>query len=340
MRVFLSILIGLVVLVAAFTSLLTVEASEYVYVTQFGRPVRTYDGATAAGLHLKLPWPIESAIRLDRRLQVFDLPATELLTHDPEGRTIDKTLTVSAYVCWRIDGSSGADRFIRTVGRSDRAEAILGQRISSRLGALIGTMNMDELISIVPLKTADERMKMLSRRILDGDAANREGAAVGLRNYVTENYGIDLVDVQIRKLSYPPQVREAIYDRIRSERYKKVADYQSEGAMLAENIRTQGEYQARTILAEAKAAERRIKGDADAAADRVRTEAYARDPGFYAFLKKLEDYQKILGDNKTLLLLSSQRELFDLLLKPPGPQPSPAKAPEARMSPSSTGKSK
>lgn len=321
MRYFLYTLAGFVVLLAASTSLLTVEASEYVYVTQFGRPVRTYDGASAAGLHAKLPWPIESAIRLDRRLQVFDLPATELLTHDPEGRTIDKTLTVSAYVCWRIDGSGGADRFIRTVGRTDRAEAILGQRISSRLGALIGSMNMDDLISIAPLKTADERMNALSRRVMDGDPANRDGATAGLRTYVAENYGIELVDVRVRKLSYPPQVREAIYDRIRSERYKKVADYQSEGAMRAENIRTQGEFQARTILAEAKAADRRIRGVADAAADRVRSEAYERDPGFYAFLKKLEDYQKILGDNKTLLLLSSQRELFDLLLKPPGPQP-------------------
>ncbi len=77
-------------------------------------------------------------------------------------------------------------------------------------------------------------------------------------------------------------------------------------------------------MAEAHANERRIKGDADAQADRIRNEAHAKDPSFYAFLKKLEEYQKILGDNKTLLLLSSQRELFDLLLKPPSATPAQA----------------
>ena len=90
----------LVFLDVAATSFVAVDASEYAYVTQFGRPVTVYDGATAAGLHWKLPWPIQSAIRLDRRLQIFDLPTPELLTHDAAGKTIDRTLSVSAYVCW------------------------------------------------------------------------------------------------------------------------------------------------------------------------------------------------------------------------------------------------
>ena len=301
---------------AALSSFVAVDAADFAYVTQFGRPVALYDGGSEAGLHWKLPWPIQSVIRLDRRLQIFDLPAPELLTHDATGQTIDRTLTVSAYVCWRIAGPEGADRFFRTVGKSEQAEALLGPQISSRIGALISSMNLDDLISIAPIADAEKRMNRLTQAIMNGGEPGRTGGG-GLKQHLNETYGIDLVDVRLRRLGYPPQVREAIFDRIRSERNKKVAEYQSEGAKIAEDIRTQSEYQARNLLAEARANERRIKGDADAQADRIRNEAQAKDPGFYAFLKKLEEYNKILGDNKTLLLLSSQRELFDLLVKPP-----------------------
>src|SRR5919199_6934995 len=91
------------------TSLFTVDRTEFVYLTQFGRPVATFDGADPgeAGLHVKWPSPIQSVQRLDRRLQYFDLPGAELLTRDVKGKTIDKTLTIDAYVCWRIADGPG-----------------------------------------------------------------------------------------------------------------------------------------------------------------------------------------------------------------------------------------
>src|SRR5438128_856650 len=115
-----SLILTLIVLVPVITAsaLFTVDRAEYVYVTQFGQHVATLDGADAndAGLHVKWPWPIQTVTRLDRRLQTFDLPAAELLTHDPRGNTIDKTLTVDGYVCWHIAGKDAVDRFIRSVG--------------------------------------------------------------------------------------------------------------------------------------------------------------------------------------------------------------------------------
>src|SRR5580693_526209 len=121
------ILVIAVIVVAWLTScLFTVDQAEFAYVTQFGRPIAILDGATDAGLHFKLPWPIQTVQRLDRRVQLFDLPPAELLTHDPRGGTIDRTLTVEAYVVWRIYGSAGVDRFLRTVGTAEQARAILG----------------------------------------------------------------------------------------------------------------------------------------------------------------------------------------------------------------------
>src|SRR5919201_5597414 len=181
-----------VALVGLGSSFFTVDRTEFVYLTQFGKPVATFDGETDAGLHFKLPWPVQAVQRLDRRLQVFDLPAVELLTHDPKGQTIDKTLTLSAYVCWRIADKAGVDRFIRTVGTPERAESILGQRISSRLGAEIGAMRLDDLISVVPGRQAEERMDRLSRRLLEQGSLDEESMAGrgGVRGNARKTYGI------------------------------------------------------------------------------------------------------------------------------------------------------
>src|SRR6266446_9497291 len=122
MRYRIPILAILIVFVlVALLSAFAVDRTELAYVTQFGRLVAVYDGAKDAGLHWRWPWPVQSVQRLDRRLQVFDLPEIELLTRDDKGETIDKTITVDAYVCWRIDGEDGVSRFIRAMGTADRA---------------------------------------------------------------------------------------------------------------------------------------------------------------------------------------------------------------------------
>lgn len=320
MRTLLAIAIVGLLAGLGWSSLYTVDRAEFVYVTQFGRHVATFDGVEDGGLHVKLPWPIQAVQRLDRRLQHLDLPETELLTHDPDGRTIDKTLSVVAYVCWRIPDADNVDLFIRRIGSPDRARMILGERVRSQLGAIIGQMRMDDLINTDPGRVT-QNLEELRRRLLTGPGPGRPGEreAASLTQRALDEYGIEIVDVRLRRTSHPVAVRDAIFDRIRSERNKKVADYQSEGVRLAEDIRSRADAEARDILAKARAAEQRIKGEAEAEADRIRNEAHGKDVEFYAFLKKLEEYQRILGDNKTMLLLSSHGELFDVLFKPPRP---------------------
>src|SRR5688500_16167023 len=104
MRTFLLIAFVVLLLVALRLCFFTVDAGEYAYVTVLGRPVATYDGGgDGAGLHFGWPWPIQAVQRLDRRVQAFDLPATEHLTPDLDNKTVDKNLSVEAYVVWRID---------------------------------------------------------------------------------------------------------------------------------------------------------------------------------------------------------------------------------------------
>jgi membrane protease subunit HflC len=309
---FLLLVLLLLVLIPA--SLFTVDRTEFVYLTQFGRHVATYDGAkdNEAGLHLKWPWPIQSVTRLDRRLQTFDLPGAELLTRDTERKTIDRTLTIDAYVCWRI---SDPDLFIRSMGTREGAEALLAQRITSELGAAIGKRELDDLIS-TEAGRVDGQREQLRQFLLEQAGPNNTPS---LQDFAQNQYGVEVVDIRLRRLNHPSAVRYAIFDRIRSERQRKSADYKSEGQKLAKEIRSRADRAVAELKAEAEAESIRQRGLADAAADRIRNEAATRDPEFYTFLRKLEEYQRILGDNKSMLLLSTHRELFDTLFNPPNP---------------------
>lgn len=301
----------LLLVILSWSAVYAVDRTEFAYVTQFGRHVATHDGENDAGLHVKWPWPVQSVQRLDHRLQVFDLPETEMLTHDPKAKTIDKTLTIGAYVCWRIAGSDGADQFIRAVGKPDRVPVILGQRIRGRLEAEISKMPLEELISEATPQQIEERMDRLRARLLDPTSVT------GLSERVRQGYGIEIVDIRLRRFNHPPTVRDEIFKRIKSERQKKVADYESEGKKLADDIASAAERQSRDILTEAKSREKVLREEAAVKADAIRNQAHSQDPDYYAFLQKLETYKRILGETKDVLLLSSKHELFDMLLKPP-----------------------
>jgi membrane protease subunit HflC len=310
----------------ASSCLYTVDRTEFVYLTQFGAHRRTFDGARDgdAGLHVKWPWPIESVQRLDRRLQYFDLPGAELTTCDRDLNTIDKTLTIDAYVCWRIadgdDVGKHVDKFVRTVGTAEGARALLSQRLSSELGALVADMEMKELVStqLVPGEerrpTVDARREKLRDDLLRQVKQSRE------------EYGIDVVEVRLRRMNHPNSVRDEIFTRIRSDREKMAAHYTSVGDKEAANIRSASVKRITSLETRAKATAVRRRGQADAEADRIRGQAQQQDPEFYAFLKKLEAYKSMFGDNKTTLLLSTKRDLFDLFNNPPGMK-APAKGP-------------
>jgi membrane protease subunit HflC len=328
MRILLILAVLVVAVVAAATSYFTVDRTEFVYLTQFGQPVETFDGETDAGFHWKLPWPVQSVQRLDHRLQVFDLPETELLTHDPRGKTIDKTLTIGAYVAWRIPDKQGVDQFIRTVGRPERAQDILAQRISSRLGAEMGKMPVDDLISVAPAEQVEQRMDLLRNRLL-GEQPGEES----LRVLARKAYGIDIVDIRLRRFNHPASVRGEIFNRIIAERKKKATEYQSEGERLSRDIKSLATREAQDIDTDAKAQAERLRKEADIKADQIRNEAHSKDRDFYTFLQKLQTYKSILGETRDMLLLSSKNELFDMLLKPPKPTPERREPPEVAPGP-------
>jgi membrane protease subunit HflC len=342
--------VALLLLLWGRTAFYSVDQAEFAVVTRFGEPIAVHDGATAAGLHTKLPWPIDAVQRIDRRVQAFDLPAVEVLTRDRAREVVQQsvgtTLTVDATVTWKIPDAKAADRFLRAVRTRSPEEARkkIGPMINSRLASVIGSVPIEYLIDVVDVQTAaaaltgnaaatpsdahfraadyqvlDERVERVRRLILGEEESLGPPDPEGLRARAREEFGIEIVDIRVRRFSYPEAVRAKIAERIRSERDKKAADYESEGRKRAADIATDADRAARTIEADARARKTVIEGQANAEAARVRAAAYAQDREFYLFLESLRSFQGILGGTRDVLLLSTKHPLLKPLAGPPAP---------------------
>ncbi len=320
MRRSLLLLLALLAALWARSALYTVDAAEFVYVTRFGAPVAVHDGGTNAGLHVKAPWPVDSVLRIDRRVQSFDLPAVEALTRDPVTKTVDKTLAVDAFVTWKIPDADAADRFVKTVRTPEQAKKLLGPIVNNRLATLIAAMPIEDLIGVTDdARLLDERNERVRRRLLGTEnlAGGPANPADDIRAKALNEYGIQIIDIRVRRFSYPEAVRSSIAERIRSERAKKVAEYESEARKLAANITTDADRAARIVEADAKAQKTVIEGQANADAARIRAAAYAQDREFYLFLEQLRSFQAMLADTRDVLLLTTKHPLLRILQGPP-----------------------
>ena len=273
-------------LILCYLSLYSVRETEFVLVTQFGRPVRT---VTDAGLKAK--WFFQTAIYFDRRLRVYNPRPSEFLTRDK------KNVVIENYVLWKIQDP---DRFVQTVGDSTAAEMRLHDIIWSGLSAALGTHDLDSIVGTEPDKVQTASM-------LDNLTALTDRAAL-------DQYGIDVVDVRIKRLNLPEQNKQSVYARMRAERERIARQYRAEGEEQALSIRADADRQKEEILSLAYKQAENIKGQGDAESTRTYGQAYSKNPSFYKLLRTLESYKKVL-DDKTTAILSSDSELLKVLMK-------------------------
>jgi membrane protease subunit HflC len=307
-----------------------VDETEYVYVTQFGEPIRLY---TSAGLGLK--WPYQSLRRFDRRLQMYEPPGREMLTEDKEN------LTFQWYVCWRIPGESfarehlqaaatdSADelspqrvqeeiehyvrRFLQSVGTNAAAERRLEERIQAAMAAEIGRTQLQQLVSLTP---EELQLEAVAARVTDS-----------LREAAAEQFGIEVVDVRLKRFNYPEAVKPSVYAEIRSERERVAIQYRAEGASQKSKIESLADLQRQQLLSQAQREATRIRGEAEARAIEIYNAAHSKDPEFYELLKTLETYRTIL-DDQTTVVLSADSPLLRLLTRGlPDITETPAKLP-------------
>jgi membrane protease subunit HflC len=281
----LPLMIALGAMILGYRTFFPVKETEFVLVTQFGRPLYA---VSAAGLHTK--WPFQSATYFDRRLRIYNPRPSEFLTRDK------KNIVVDSFVAWKIQDPN---RFLQSVGDSAAAEMRLHDIVWSGISAALGSHDLDSLVSASsPLHASD---------LMDDLANQTDRAALA-------QYGISVVDVRIKRLNLPEQNKQSVYARMRAERERIARQYRAEGEEQALAIRADADRQKAEILSVAYKDAETVRGQGDAESTRIYGQAYSKNPRFYKLLRTLEAYKKVL-DDKTTAILSSDSELLRILTR-------------------------
>ena len=273
-------LVGILVLLGL-TTVFIVDETEQVVILAFGKPVRNI---TEPGINMKVPFPLQEKIKFDDRLLEYDSPPEEILSKDK------KTLIVDNYVRWRI---VDALQFLKTVQAIPTALSRMDDIVYSELRRELGTHDMVEIIT-------ENREKLMEIVTFNSNKA-------------TLDYGIEVLDVRIRRVDLPAENEESIYARMEAERNRQANKFRSEGEEEAQKIRASTDRDKTIILADAYKEAERIRGEGDAKAVEIYANAYSADPKFYEFVRTLDTYKKIV-DDKTTLVLPADSRLFKLLL--------------------------
>jgi membrane protease subunit HflC len=263
--------IGLLLVMAVFSfSVYQISEIEQVLVIQLGSPVRS---VSDPGLHLRWPF-IEQLHYFDKRLLVFDQEAPqEVLSADK------KNLKVDNYARWRIKDPL---RFFQTVRNEIGAAQRMNDIIYSNLREVLGQYTMKEIVS-------GARMDLM-KRIRD------------LANVQTDKYGIEIVDVRIKRTDLPVENSKAVFRRMQTERERQAKQYRAEGEEEALKIRAEAARERKVILAEAYRAAQELRGAGDASAAALYAQAYEQDAEFFELVRSLEAYGKAFQKDTTVVM--------------------------------------
>ena len=271
--------IGIVVILFLFglSTIIMVDETEQIVILQFGKPVRTIKNP---GLNWKLPAPVQTSNSFEKRLLEYDVPPEEILSKDK------KSLIIDNYVRWKITDPL---LFLQTVKAVPTAKTRLDDIVYSELRQELGTHDMVEIIT--------ENRELIMDKVTR--ASNEE----------TNKYGIEVIDVRIRRVDLPQENEASIYARMEAERKRQANKFRSEGEEEAQKIRAATDRDKTVILAEAYKTSQQIRGEGEAKALDIYASSFSKDPSFYEFIRTLETYEKII-DKKTTLVLPGDSKLL------------------------------
>ncbi len=263
--------------IVGYGSLFTVTMTEQAIVLMFGDPRREI---TEPGLQFKIPL-VENVIFIERRILDFDAPKEEVIASDK------KRIVVDAYSRYKIVNPL---RFYTTVRDENGARTRLATIINSTLRQVIATVELQIVLS-------GERRELM-RRITD--LVNTEAA----------KFGIEIVDVRIKRADLPEENSNAIYRRMNAEREREAKEFRARGAEESQKIKADADRQKVVLVAEGQRAAQILRGDGDATRNRIYAEAYQKDPEFFRFYRSLQAYRKAMNDDDTTLVLRPDSDFF------------------------------
>ena len=266
-----------VVLIVAYSSVFTVVQTEQVLVVRLGEPIRV---VTEPGLNFKAPF-IDTVISVDKRILDLENPSQEVIASD------QKRLVVDAFARYRI---KNALRFYQSVGSIQAANLQLTTLLNAALRRVLGEVTFIQVVR-------DEREALMARirQQLDHEA---------------DGYGIQVVDVRIRRADLPEQNSQAVYQRMQTERQREAAEFRAQGGQKAQEIRSSADREATVIVAEANSTAEQVRGAGDAERNRLFAEAYNKDPDFFAFYRSMTAYETGLKSSDTRFLLRPDSDFF------------------------------
>ena len=263
-------------------SLFVVKETDRAVMLRFGEVVNS---DIAPGLHVKIPW-VNTVRKFDARIQTEDAPSERFLTLE------QKALEVDSYAKWRI--LDVGQFYVSTRGNAGTAGSLLAERINDGLRDQIGARTVIEVVS----GERDELMTDLTQDL------NRTTAS---------DIGIEVIDVRVKRIDLPDDVRSSVYDRMITERNREAQELRSRGEELAIGIRADADRQAVIFEAEAYRDAERIRGEGDAEATGIYASAYNKDPEFYAFTRSLNAYKETFSSKGDVLLLDPDSDYFKYL---------------------------
>src|SRR3989338_7432119 len=286
----------IVVLAFASGALFIVDETKQVVITQFGKPVG--EPIISAGLHFKAPF-IQQAHYFEKRLLEWDGDPNQIPTKDK------KYIWVDTMARWKI---VDALKFLQSVGNELSA--------GSRLNDIINSATRDAVTGNLLVEAVRDSNRILESKDLGADAIVSEEALERIemgRQKLTRSilekakvlapqYGIEILDVRIKRINYVEEVRNKVYDRMIAERKRAAEKYRSEGHGEAVEIEGQTGKELKLITSEAYRQAQSIVGKADAEAINIYAGSYEQNPEFYSFLKTLETYKGTIDENSTLIL--------------------------------------
>jgi membrane protease subunit HflC len=274
-----------VALIVAYGALFTVYQTRQALVVRLGQPVRI---VTDPGLHSKIPL-IDSVINIDKRILDLENPAQEVIASD------QKRLVVDAFARYRINEPL---KFYQTVGTVDGANLQLSILLNSALRRVLGEATLTQVV-----RDQREHLMTLVREQLGAEA---------------RSFGIDVVDVRIRRADLPEQNSQAVYQRMQTERQQEAAQIRAQGTQRAQEIRARADRDVTVLLADAQSKGEQTRGEGDAERNRIFAEAYGRDPDFFSFYRSMQAYEAGLRSNDTRMLLKPDSEFFRYFVDPSG----------------------
>ena len=309
--IFLIIVVGVVIL--GFGSIYTINEAEQAVVTQFGKPVG--GAVTDAGIHFKTPI-IQTVIKFDKRILEWDGSANEIPTLD------NKYIFIDAFARWRI---SDALQFYKSAKNEMLAQSILDDILDGAVRDEIANRTMVEIVRsserVMVIQDVESSSVNVNNKVIEDFSA--KGARLEIVDSILESVskrlldlkmGIEILDVQLKRINYTSQVQEQVFKRMISGQNQIAEKYRAQGQGKKQEILGMQVQRKKEIISGAYLESQKIKGEADANATRIYADAYGKSPEFYNFIKTLETYSNTL-DSSTQFILSTDNHYLKYLGK-------------------------